>query len=51
LGPGAKFDDDVDLEYARVDGAVVLSQSHFAKGVNLDGIAIGQSLRKLYLSN
>jgi len=44
LGRAAIFDDDVSLPYAKVDGGMVLSQSKFAKGVNLDGITIGQSL-------
>jgi hypothetical protein len=44
LGRQAEFADEVALEYARVDGGVMLSQSRFAKGVNLDGITIGQSL-------
>ena len=44
LGRAAIFDDEVSLPYAKVDGGMVLSQSKFAKGVDLDGITIGQSL-------
>ena len=44
LGRFSRFDDELSLQYARIDGGVVLTQSRFAKGVDLDGIAIGQSL-------
>ncbi|HEY2889179.1 MAG TPA: hypothetical protein VGJ31_01060, partial [Dongiaceae bacterium] len=44
LGRQARFDDAVSLPFAKVDGGMVLSQSQFAKGVDLDGITIGQSL-------
>ena len=44
LGRLAQFDDDVSLQYARIDGGLALTQSRFAKGVYLDGIVIGQSL-------
>jgi hypothetical protein len=44
LGRLAEFDDELTLQYARIDGGVVLTQSRFAKGVDLDGITIGQSL-------
>jgi hypothetical protein len=44
LGRLAQFDDELNLPYARVDGGVAMTQSHFAKGVDLDGITIGQSL-------
>jgi hypothetical protein len=44
LGPKAVFDEVVDLDYARVDGSVVMSHSHFARDVELDGIQIGEDL-------
>ncbi len=44
LGRQATFDDQVSLPYAKVDGGMVLSESKFAKGVDLDGISVGQSL-------
>jgi hypothetical protein len=44
LGRQARFDDAVSLPFAKVDGGMVLSQSQFAKGVDLDSITIGQSL-------
>jgi hypothetical protein len=44
LGRLAQFDDEVNLQYARIDGGLALTQSRFAKGVYLDGITIGQSL-------
>jgi hypothetical protein len=44
LGRHSEFDDELSLRYARIDGGVVMTQSRFAKGVDLDGITIGQSL-------
>jgi hypothetical protein len=44
LGKNARFDEAVDLAYVRVDGAVLMNGSTFAKGVNLDGATIGQGL-------
>jgi hypothetical protein len=45
LGPLSTFDGEVRLEYARIDGGIVMTHSTFAKAVNLDGITIGQSLQ------
>jgi uncharacterized protein YjbI with pentapeptide repeats len=44
LGPLAVFDGEVAVQYTHIDGAAVLSQSHFAKDVDFDGTVIGQSL-------
>ncbi|HKF62990.1 MAG TPA: hypothetical protein VKB42_16615 [Dongiaceae bacterium] len=44
LGKDARFDEAVDLAYVRVDGAVLMKGSSFAKGVTLDGATIGQGL-------
>ena len=44
LGPSADFADDVSAGYTHIDGAAVLSQSHFAKNVDFDGAVIGESL-------
>lgn len=44
LGKGARFAAAVDLAYVKVDGAVLINGSTFAKGANLDGASIGQGL-------
>jgi hypothetical protein len=40
----ARFDEAVDLAYVKVDGAVLMKGSTFAKGVTLNGATIGQGL-------
>src|SRR5262249_23307692 len=44
LGKFGRFEGPVDLDYVRVDDSVLLTGSHFAKGVSLDGAVIGQEL-------
>src|SRR5258706_5095864 len=44
LGPESTFDDEVRLEYARIDGGVSMTHSVLAKAVDLDRIGIRQSL-------
>jgi len=44
LGKDARFDGAVDLAYVKVDGAVLMKGSTFAKDVRLDGATIGQGL-------
>ncbi len=44
LGKLAAFDDEVDANYAKIDGGAVLTGATFGRDVLMNGVAIGQSL-------
>jgi hypothetical protein len=44
LGKLAVFDDEVDANYAKIDGGAILTGAQFAGDVLMNGVSIGQSL-------